>query len=91
YHHIIDPKTGYPVSGVQSVTVIHTDAGVADAAATALFVAGVDHWPEVARAIGVRYVLLVDEAGRVHANPAMAARLLFDSGDQPAVIVSSPL
>ena len=44
YHHIIDPRTGYPAKGVSSVTVIHTDATTADAAATALFVAGMKDW-----------------------------------------------
>ncbi len=75
YHHIIDPRTGYPAEGTRSVTVAHTDATTADAAATALFVAGPDHWHEVARRMGVRYVLLVDNEGTVHMNPAMAERL----------------
>jgi len=39
-HHIIDPRTGTPVAGVASVTVVAPRAMVADALATAAFVMG---------------------------------------------------
>ncbi len=40
WHHIIDPKSGYPARGLQSVTVVGPDIVVCDAAATAIFVRG---------------------------------------------------
>ena len=43
YHHIIDPRTGYPASsGLASATVISTDGSFADAFATAVIVGGKD-------------------------------------------------
>jgi thiamine biosynthesis lipoprotein len=40
YHHILDPSTGQPARGCQSVTVIAPTAAEADACATAAFVLG---------------------------------------------------
>jgi FAD:protein FMN transferase len=45
YGHVIDPRTGWPAKGVLSASVVHCDAAVADALATAFFVGG----PELAR------------------------------------------
>ncbi|GAB6189189.1 FAD:protein FMN transferase [Marinitoga arctica] len=40
YHHLIDPKTGYPVNYYKSVTIIADKAMKADAMATAIFILG---------------------------------------------------
>lgn len=83
YYQPLDPRTGYPATGVQSVTVIHGDAATAEGAATALFVAGPAGWFEVARHLGVRYVLMVDSAGTLVMDPAMARRAeFFDKGQE---------
>ncbi len=90
YPHIIDPRTGQPGHGVTSVTVIQHNSAEADAAATALVVAGPSEWHRIAKQMGIRYVLLVDEAGTVHVNPAMLERVHF-SGQTPTLAVSDPL
>lgn len=40
FAHIINPRTGYPTTGIKSVTLICPDAELADALATAVFVLG---------------------------------------------------
>lgn len=90
YHDIIDPRSGYPAGDTASVTVLHSNASTADAAATALFIAGPRDWHRVARDMGVRYVMLTDKQGRLHMNPAMKARLRLQQGNRE-VIVSEPL
>lgn len=77
YHHILDPRTGYPTDGVMSVTVLHKVAAVADAAATALFVAGPETWQEIARNMNIAYGMLIDSQGQIDLTPDMAQRLDF--------------
>lgn len=75
--HVVDPSTAAPVqAGLASVTVVHRDATLADAAATALLVAGPQGWAGHARRLGVSQVLVIDAAGRLHATPALAPRLM---------------
>jgi thiamine biosynthesis lipoprotein len=86
FGHIIDPRSGYPAEGVQSVTVIHASATTADAAATALFVAGADAWPEVAAAMDVDHVMLLDDQGTIQLTPAMAERVELLVSDPRTVV-----
>lgn len=81
YHHILDPRTGYPTEGLASVTVLHTDAALADAAATALAVAGPDAWPAAAAALGLEAVMVVHTDGTIELTPAMQPRVWFTSED----------
>lgn len=90
YHHIIDPRTGYPAEGTSSVTVLHPDAATADAAATALFIAGPKDWHRIAKQMGIKYVLLIDKQGTVYMNPGMQKRVELQKSVNKLVI-SAPL
>ncbi|WP_428100035.1 FAD:protein FMN transferase [Candidatus Rariloculus sp.] len=86
-HHILDPTTGYPADHTQAITVIAADGVTADAAATALFVAGPARWRDVARAMGVRLALRVDASGRIEATGEMRDRLDLPDGPGTDIIV----
>ena len=75
YPHILDPRSGWPVQDLASATVITREGIVADAAATAVIVAGLDDWAAVAGALQLDQVLIVDENGVVYMTPKMADRI----------------
>jgi thiamine biosynthesis lipoprotein len=65
YHHIIDPKTGYPAdSGVSGVTVLAKDGFLSDALSTACFILGKEEGMALAEKFGA-LVLFVDRDGTV--------------------------
>jgi thiamine biosynthesis lipoprotein len=63
--HIIDPRTGLTVSGVQSVSVIAPDGVTSDLLDTPLFVLGPEKGMEVARGIKGVEILMVAEGGKI--------------------------
>lgn len=90
YHHIMDPRRGGPARGLTSVTVIYADATTADAASTALFVAGPEHWPRIARQMGISHVMVVEESGKISLTPAMAQRVHFELKPAPVAHIVTP-
>jgi thiamine biosynthesis lipoprotein len=63
YHHLLDPKTGYPARGLASVTVISSDPVRADAFATAIFILGKDKGLELAEKTTDLETLIITEDG----------------------------
>jgi FAD:protein FMN transferase len=89
YSHIIDPRTGYPVAGVESVTVLvagGAGAGaLSDAASKPIFIQGRNGWKEAAARMGISCAMLVDGDGIVHLTPELRARLSFSNPDRLAL------
>lgn len=78
YSHLIDPRTGRPATGMQSVSVLVAGkrAGTrSDALSKPLFIDGAGHLAEHARRMAITAYLAVDANGQIHASPAMTARL----------------
>lgn len=90
FSHILDPRTGYPVDGIVSASVLDDSGARADAAATAISVAGPDHWPQVAADMDIDKALLISDTGQVFATRAMAARLTLLDGQPAAHVVDLP-
>lgn len=68
YSHIIDPRTGYPATGIVSVSVFAKQTEVADALATGIFVLGVEVGLDLANQIKGIGCIIVDDKGAVHAS-----------------------
>ncbi len=71
YHHIFNPKTGYPSEGLASVTIICPDPMLADAWDTALFALGADKAMEVAKTIQGIEVIMITSSGQILYSPGM--------------------
>lgn len=75
YSHLLDPLSGWPAEGLRSLTVVHADGAMADAAGAALFVAGPQHWPALAHQLGLDRVLALTREGEAQVTPMLAAEL----------------
>lgn len=79
YHHILDPKTGFPSHNAVSVTIIAPQAILADAYATAVFVMG----PEKGIALlnqlpDIEGLVIYDDAGKLsHAMSKGAEKMII--------------
>lgn len=74
YHHILDPKTGYPAKKSMSVTIMAPDTMTSDALSTAVFVLGPeDGLKLVERLKGVECVIM-DAHGAVTASRGIDMR-----------------
>ncbi|MBW2391460.1 MAG: FAD:protein FMN transferase [Deltaproteobacteria bacterium] len=75
FHHILDPRTGYPSTGAMSATVIAPSAELADALATALCVLGPIQGLEIIDGLDRVEAILIDMDGAPHASAGLRASL----------------
>ncbi|WP_299796454.1 FAD:protein FMN transferase [uncultured Maribacter sp.] len=66
YTHIINPKTGYPATGINSVSVFAKSAETSDALATSIFVMGLDAGLALINQLGDTEVIIVDNNNKMH-------------------------
>jgi thiamine biosynthesis lipoprotein len=81
YHHILDPRTGFPARGTRSVTVMAPAGLQADALSTGLFVMGVEEALGVLEGLASVEAVIVDVSGKVHCTAGICDLLeMMDDG-----------
>lgn len=68
YSHTIDPKTGLPVHGIKSVTIISPDAEIADAMATPVMIMGVRAGLDLINQVKGLACIIIDENNKVYST-----------------------
>lgn len=85
YHHILDPRTGYPATACRSVTVWAKDALLADAIDDAVFILGPKRGLELVESLDGAGAVIVDQRNRVHVSRRLEKRvtILYPPTDGP--------
>jgi thiamine biosynthesis lipoprotein len=77
FHHLIDPKTGFPAATCRSVSVVTDKAVYTDAFSTAIFVLGPEQGMKLAKDLGMD-VLIIDSYGTMHSTDGLKGKLSFE-------------
>ena len=68
YSHIINPKTGYPSTGILSASVFTKNAELADALATSVFVMGIEVGLDFVNQLKGVECILIDNDNKLHTS-----------------------
>ena len=66
YSHTIHPKTGLPVTGIKSVTIITPNAEIADAMATPVTIMGIEAGLDMINQINSIEAIIIDDDNRMY-------------------------
>lgn len=75
YHHIIDPRSGYPATACRSVTVWAPDAFLADGIDDAVFILGPEQGLALVESLDGVGVVIVDRNNKVTVSPRLAGKV----------------
>ncbi|RYG04464.1 MAG: FAD:protein FMN transferase [Chitinophagaceae bacterium] len=74
YSHTINPKTGLPVSGIKSVTIICSNAEIADALATPVTIMGTKEGIELVNQLAGIECIIIDDNNKIHKSKNIKLR-----------------
>lgn len=75
YSHIIDPRTGYPSTGINSVSIFAEGAEISDALATAVFIMGREAGLFLINQLAGYEVIIIDDENKMYKSDG----ILFES------------
>ncbi len=75
YHHIIDPATGYPASGVRSVTIMAKDAFTAEGLSKIVFIWGPERGLKLIESLPDVDAVVVDAQNHVSVSKGLRGKL----------------
>lgn len=79
FHHILNPKTGYPARLCRSVSVVADEGVFSDSFSTAIFVLGPDEGLKLAQRRGME-AIIIDSAGVLRTTPGLKGILKIEKG-----------
>lgn len=68
YSHTIDPKTGLPVHGIKSVTIMSPNAEIADAMATPVMIMGIQVGLDLVNQVRGLACIIIDENDKIYTS-----------------------
>ncbi|OGW23365.1 MAG: hypothetical protein A2077_06385, partial [Nitrospirae bacterium GWC2_46_6] len=81
YHHILNPKTGYPADGCRSVSVIAKEGAVADPFSTGIFILGAEKGLKLLEEMGIDGII-VDKDGKIHTTSGLRGKIELKENDR---------
>src|SRR5204863_5205545 len=86
YHHILDPRTGFPADKTRSVTVMAKDAFTADAWSKVLFIEGADQaMKEIVEKLPDFEAVFVDSNNQIHTSSGLVDKLTIHKEPTPGI------
>jgi thiamine biosynthesis lipoprotein len=74
-HHIIDPRSGAPSRGQSSATVLTADPTLADVAATALMIDGIERHRQLSASLGIGDYRVIGESREIIISRSLAQKI----------------
>lgn len=68
YSHTINPKTGLPIRGIKSVTIISPNAEICDAMATPVMILGVEYGLQLVNQLNQVECVIIDDDNKIYTS-----------------------